>query len=105
SRQLERVVMRPYRWLGDPDEIHQFHAASVRSVDAYILMLADTLGNLAANGHQGVKAGHRLLEHHGNVVSTHLAHLMIRQSGKIPPFQKNLATTHPRNPLWQEPQY
>ena len=77
---LVRVFIVTRRGFRDTDKVEHLDCSVPCGGAAEVLMLSDRLRNLATDGENGIEAGHRLLEHHSDVVALNLPFLDLRQT-------------------------
>jgi hypothetical protein len=82
-RHLVGVVRRALLRLGDADERQHVHRPleALRAADA--LVADHRLGDLVADGVDGVQRGHRLLEDHPDLAAPDRPHLALGQAGEV----------------------
>ena len=109
ARELVRVLPGAPRRVGDADLGEQVDRGVERRVAcARAEMDADRLGDLVADGVDRVEAGHRLLEHHGDVVAADAAQRLRveRRRGRAlwPSLPRNTHASRRRSrrPCWAE---
>jgi len=87
-----RILQQALRWIRNADHSQQFSGALPGQRSTHAKMNLNRLGELAANGEHRVQRGHGLLENHGHLTSTHLAHRLLVQSQQIAALKQHLAT-------------
>ena len=58
-------------------------------------VLLERLGDLPADGQNGIQRCHRLLEHHADVAAPHFAHLRVRELHEVAAGEQDLAARDP----------
>ncbi len=61
--------------IGDVHHLHRFDGALLSLLRGHVFVKQNVFLNLIADGHDGVQAGHRLLEDHRDAAAADLAHL------------------------------
>ena len=69
ARERVWVVVGPGRGVGDADPVQHLDGSGPRGAVGASPVLADHLGDLAADGERRIEAGHRLLKHHRELVA------------------------------------
>ena len=91
AAEVVRVLLEAPLGDWDTHHIQQLNRTRFRPRSGYLAMHADDLRDLIADGVHGIRGGHRFLEHHGDFVSTDLAHLLLGQMSQILSAKHDLA--------------
>ncbi len=83
ARELMRVASQNGVGLRDPHLLQHTSGFGQRLIAAQPLVQADRLGNLLPYREDRIERGHRLLKNHGDVSTTHAAHLGGTEGGEI----------------------
>ena len=92
---LVRVVVDAGCGIGDLHQPEHLHGLVLRLPPRDLLVEADGLGNLVADGEHRVQRGHGLLEHHGDLVAADPPHLLVLQLEQVLSAVEDLAVRHP----------
>ena len=77
--------------LRDADQLQNFARTVHRLLGGDLLMQSDDFGDLIADGVHRVKAGHRILEDHGDLVAADTVHAVFRGGDEILAVKEDLA--------------
>ena len=91
ARQLKRIFIHNSLHTGKTGFLQNIDCKLLCLLFGNILMKGDILHNLSADLHNRIQAGHGFLEHHGNILTSHLSSLLIGHLQNILPVQKNLS--------------
>ena len=91
ARELEGILFRAPRGLGDANELERRHGRRQRVLARQALMGLDRLGDLAADGHHRIERGHRLLKDHRDGVAANAPQLGFRERRQIAALEPDLA--------------
>ncbi len=75
----------------DADTLERFDGQLAGLGPAELLMELDGFDDLIAHGEDGVEAGHRLLEDHGDFVAADFAHLSLGEFEQVSAFEEDFA--------------
>ena len=89
--ELVRIGVEPACRIADADEVEQFERARPRAIAAQAFVQFENLADLPRDRVQRVERGHRLLEHHGDVVAAHLAHRILVGRDQVLSVEHHLA--------------
>jgi len=88
----------------DADLAEQFHGLGPGLLPRLLLVEEDRLGDLVADAHDRVEAGHRLLENHRDAVAADLAHLRRGHREQIAALEEYPPRDHFRGRFGQQAQ-
>ena len=91
ARKLVRIGIEPARGIADADQGQQFEGAGARLLAAQALVQFEDFADLPRDRVQRVERGHRLLEHHGDVVAADLAHRVLVGADQVLAVEQDLA--------------
>src|SRR5208283_5751095 len=97
-----RIVVDAMLGVGNPDHPERLDGAIASLGAIGLLMQADGLANLAADGEDRVERGHRLLEDHRDARAAYVAHLEVAQLQQIL-ILENYFAAHDTRRLGQQP--
>ncbi len=103
TRKLMRIFAQPPARLRDADKGEHLDRTRLRRLPVKALMQAQRLAELAADGKHGVKARHRLLEDHADLVAANAAHLALGKFQEVLALEADRACDLCRR-FWNEPQ-
>ena len=83
ARQLVRVFAEALLRLGDADRLQQGEGRLLRLLAVHLEVVDQRLGDLAADLHDRVERGHRVLEDHRHLRAPDRAHLLLGVSGDV----------------------
>ena len=95
ARELVRILLEAAGRIGDADQAEQLDGARVRRSAIGSAVLLERLGDLPADGENGIQRCHRLLEDHADVAAPHLAHLLVGELHQVAAGEQNLAARDP----------
>jgi hypothetical protein len=75
--ELVRIGVKPLGCVADADQLQQFQRAAAGGLATQALVQAKDLADLLFDRVQRVQRGHRLLEHHGDVIAAHLPEFVL----------------------------
>jgi len=103
ARQLVRVRIDARPGLGNADLGEQFHHAVAKLPAAQGQVQLQHLGDLVADREHRVQRGHRLLEHHRNVLAAHAAQVLDRGRQQVLPAEQHPAVPADDGIVGQQP--
>ena len=89
--------------IGQMHIVEQLHRARMTFVCCHVGVHQHDLFNLLTNAHQGAQGRHRLLEDHGDAVSTQLAPFIFIKVRDVLTFKMNLSTRYMNMRFGQQP--
>ena len=89
AAELVGILSQSPLGIGDAHEAKELDGARPRLRRAHPEMDLRGLGQLAADGEDGVERGHRLLEDHGDLAPADLAHLVFRKLEEIASLEED----------------
>ena len=103
ARELVRIGVEPALGVADADEVEQLERARPRRrARTGRRCSSQDLADLPLDRVERVERGHRLLEHHGDVVAAHGAHLVLGGAHEVAALEQDLAGGMVRRRVGQE---
>ena len=100
--ELVRIGAEPAFRVADADEVEKLERAGARLAVGQAAMQLQDLADLPLDGVERVERGHRLLEHHGDVVAAHAAHLVLVGGDQVLALEQDAAGRVMRGRVGQE---
>ena len=91
ARELVGIVVDAGLGLGDAHHLHQLDGAAGGGGAVHLQVQLQALGDLAADGEDGVEGGHGLLEDHGDAVAADTADLFLVGLEQVLALEEDLA--------------
>ena len=102
ARELVRIGAEPAFRVADADEIEKLERAGAGLAVGQAAVQFQDLADLPLDGVERIERGHRLLEHHGDVVAAHLAHLVLVGGDQVLALEQDAAGRVMRGRVGQE---
>ena len=91
ARELVRVVVDAVAGGRDTDQLQQLDGPPAGRRAVQPLVQLERFADLTANGQDRIQRGHRVLEDHGDVVATHLPHVVLFELEQVTSVEHDLA--------------
>ncbi len=93
-----RILLEAAGRIGDADQAEELDGALVRRSGVGAAVLLDRLGDLPADGENGIQRRHRLLEDHADIAAPNFTHFLVGELHEVAAGEENLAA---RDPPWR----